>query len=118
MPSRSFSTPTPLPPVFAGAPTVLRRLRPYIVAMRTLLAVGIAVVMLFAGYQALGMQAAQVEDAATTNGTNQSEAAWNMSNQIFEGSGEALAPALVWMGVAAVVLVSLGILAGAYQGGR
>lgn len=77
-----------------------------------------AVVMAVVGIQAIGTQAGSSRDAAVANGTNESAAAWNMTTQIFAGGGEALAPALVFGGVAAVVLVSLGILVTAGRSGR
>lgn len=85
--------------------------------MRTVIAVGVAVCMVFIGFHALGTQAQLSEDAAVENGTNDSEAVWNMTTELYGGGGTALAPALVWMGVAAVVLVSLGVLLTVAPGG-
>lgn len=85
--------------------------------MRTIVAVGLAVVMLFIGIQALGLEAGNTQDAAVDNGTNESAAAWNMTTGIYSGLGQTYAPALVFMGIGAVVLVALGILV-SVGGGR
>lgn len=86
--------------------------------MRTTVSVGMAVVMALVGIQAIGTQASSSRDAAVVNGTNESAAAWNMSTQLFSGVGQTLAPTLVFGGVAAIVVVSLGMLVAAGRSGR
>jgi hypothetical protein len=76
------------------------------------------VVVLFVGWQALGIAAERSRDAAVVNGTNESAAAWNMSTGVFEGIGAAASPAIVWGGVAAFILLSLGLLIAVQGGGR
>lgn len=84
--------------------------------MRTSVALLGGIVILFVGWQALGTAADNSEQAAQ-NGTNSSSAAWNMSESIYSGLGEAAGPAIVWMGVGAFVLVSCGVLVVAAGGG-
>jgi len=77
-----------------------------------------AVVVLFVGWQALGTAADQAYAPAVTNGTNDSAAVWNMSTGIFEGIGATASPAIVWGGVAAFILLALGLLVAVQGGGR
>lgn len=86
--------------------------------MRVVVAVGMAVSMLVVGITALSESAQQTRDAAVVNGTNSSAMAWNTTTNVVDGLGQAAAPGVVWMGVAAIVLVALGILVSASGGGR
>jgi len=74
--------------------------------------------VLFVGFYALSEQASQVRDPAVTNGTNSSSSAFNSSSAVFEGVGQAFAPGVVWMGVAAIILIALGYLLAAGNSGR
>jgi hypothetical protein len=74
--------------------------------------------MLVVGVFALSEQAQQVKDTAVTNGTNATESAYNTTTTVFEGVTQAAGPGIVWMGVAAVVLVALGFLVYAGSSGR
>ena len=76
------------------------------------------VVVLFLGWQALGIAAEGARETAVVNGTNESAAVWNMSTGIFEGVGAAASPAIVWGGVAAFILLALGLLIAVQGGGR
>lgn len=78
--------------------------------MRASVALLGGIVVLFTGWQFLGQAADQSRDAAVTNGTNGSAAAYNMSTGIYEGVGAAAPGMVVWGGVAAVVLISCGLL--------
>jgi nucleoside recognition membrane protein YjiH len=84
--------------------------------MRASIALLGGIVMLFVGWQALGTAATNSESAAQA-GSNQSAAAWNMSEAIYSGLGEAAGPSIVWMGVAAFILVACGVLVAAARGG-
>lgn len=86
--------------------------------MRVIEAVGMAVTMLVIGFFALSEAAQQTKDAAVTNGTNSTSTAWNASTEIFGGLGEAAGPAVVFMGVAAIIAVALGFLVIAGRSGR
>jgi hypothetical protein len=86
--------------------------------MRTVLGVLGSITLLVVGVFALSEQAQQVKDAAVTNGTNATESAYNTTSTVFEGVTQAAGPGVVWMGVAAVVLVALGFLVYAGSSGR
>jgi len=74
--------------------------------------------ILFIGFYGLSEQASQTRDAAVANGTNSSASAFNSTSAVFDGLGQAFAPGLVWMGVAAVILIALGFLLAAGNSGR
>jgi hypothetical protein len=74
--------------------------------------------VLFVGFTALAEQAGQTEDAAVTNGTNASASAFNSTTEVFGGLGQAAGPGIVWMGIAAIILVALGFLVVAGSSGR
>jgi len=84
--------------------------------MRTILAIGLAVAIVFVGITAVSEQAQQV--SPTVTGGTAAGDAYNLTEETFEGVGIALSPGLVLGGVAAVVLVALGVLVGAAGGGR
>lgn len=84
--------------------------------MRTIVGVGLAVGMTFIGAIALSEAAQQSEQTATN--TSAGADAWNVSVDVFGGIGQAAAPAIVWMGVAAIVLVAVGLLVMAGNNGR
>lgn len=86
--------------------------------MRTVLGVLGSISMLVVGVFALSEQAQQVKDPAVTNGTNATESAYNTTSTVVEGVTTAAGPGLVWMGVAAIVLVALGFLVYAGSSGR
>jgi len=76
------------------------------------------VVILFVGWFGLSQAAQQSYDRAVINGTNASANAWNMSTGVFEGIGAAASPAMVYGGVAAFILIALGVLVAVSGGGR
>lgn len=86
--------------------------------MRTSLAVLGSATVLFIGYIGLNRQASAVYDASVTNGNSQTSAAYNVSVNVFNGLGTTAGPAVVWAGVAAFILVTLGVLYMAVGGGR
>lgn len=73
--------------------------------LRAMLAVGLVVSVLFVGVTAIS-QSAQQHDA-TTNAGNESAA---LADGVYDGLGQAAGPALVFGGIAAVIVVALGIL--------
>jgi len=68
------------------------------------------IVILFVGFLGMNQAANQAYDPAVINGSNESAIAYNMSVGVLDGVGQAAAPATVWMGIAAFILVSLGLL--------
>lgn len=86
--------------------------------MRVSVAILGGISILFVGFMAIAESASQSEDAAVTNGTNASEAAWNMADGVFGGLGQAAGPGIVWMGIAAIIIVCLGFLVYAGSSGR
>lgn len=86
--------------------------------MRTVLAIVLAIVMLFVGFHAISMSADQTEDPAVTNGTNASSDAWNLTTKFTEGMGSVLTPALAYGGAGAIVLLALGYAVAAGGRGR
>lgn len=85
--------------------------------MRTTLAVLLAISILFVGVTAMSEAGQQSEDTAL-NSSNSSADAWNMSTDVYGGLGDAGSSALVYGGIGAIVLVSLGILVNAGGSGR
>lgn len=77
--------------------------------MRAILAILLAIVILFGGFVALSYQS-QAVGSTVDNGTNATQEAYNFSNQVYEGLGQVFSPAVVWMGIGAIVLLGLGFL--------
>lgn len=75
------------------------------------------IVVLFIGVIGIGRSADLAYKPAVTNGSNASASAYNMSVGVFEGLGTAAAPGVVWAGVAAFVILSLGFLVAVSNGG-
>jgi len=73
--------------------------------------------MLFVGWFALSNAASGVESTAL-NSSNASATAYNATAGITSGLGQAFGPAIVWMGIAAIVLISLGYLVAVSSNGR
>lgn len=86
--------------------------------MRASIAVLLGIVLAFVMITALGSAAQQAEDPAVTNGTQESHDAYNMTNDIYNGVGQAFGPALGYGGAAAFVLIGAGILVKAGGTGR
>jgi len=86
--------------------------------MRTSVAVLLSIVILFGGITAVSNSAQESQDVAVTNGTNNTAAAYNMTEDVYTGVGQAMGPGVVWMGIAAIILVALGYLVVAGQSGR
>lgn len=80
--------------------------------MRTILGIGLAVSILFVGVTAVSESAQQ--HSATTDAGNSSVA---LADGVFGGTIEAAGPAVVIGGIAAVIVVSLGILLTAGRSG-
>lgn len=84
--------------------------------MRTTVAVLLAITILFVGFTAVSESAQQTEQIALNNSGGD---AWNLSTDVYGGIGEAGSSALVYGGIGAIVLVSLGVLVAAgNSGGR
>jgi len=75
-----------------------------------------AITMAFVGFIALS-RAADESRAEAMNSTAGGDA-YNATTGVLDGVGQALAPGLVWMGVAAVVLIALGLLYTSTRGAR
>jgi len=85
--------------------------------MRATVAILTGISVLFVGVFALNDAAKDAYDPAVVNGTNETAAAYNTSQQVFNQMGQTGADAVVWMGVAAIILLSLGLLVGASRSG-
>lgn len=85
--------------------------------MRVTVAVMTAISVLFVGVYAMSEAAQQAEPSTQSTAANQS---YNMSVDVFTGISQGGGQGIVYFGVAAIVLVSLGFLvyAGASGGGR
>jgi hypothetical protein len=86
--------------------------------LRAIVAVVLAIVILFAGVYALSYQSQSVQDAAVTNGTNETAEAYNLTNDVYKGIAEVGSGAVVWMGVGTIVLLGLGFVVVAGRSGR
>lgn len=75
------------------------------------------ITMLFIGVIAVS-QAAQQSESTAMNSTNGGAAAWNATTGVVEGLGQAAGPAVVYGGVAAVILIACGLLYAATAGAR
>ena len=84
--------------------------------MRTSVAVLGGITILFVGFFGLSQQASQTQSAI--NQTGASGSAFNTSTQVFGGAGQVMSSAVVWMGIAALILVVLGYLVMAGNSGR
>lgn len=84
--------------------------------MRTSVAVLLAISVLFVGVTALSESAQQTKPTLNSSSSN---ASYNLSVDVFTGVSEAGGQALVYGGIAAIIIVSLGILvvAGGMTGG-
>lgn len=76
-----------------------------------------AITMLFIGLIAISTAAQQSESVAM-NSTNGGAEAWNATTGVVEGVGQAAGPAVVYGGVAAVILIALGLLYVSTAGAR
>lgn len=81
--------------------------------MRTSVAALGAITILFVGVTAISEAAQQAKPATSTDAAN---ASYNLSVDVFTGIGQA-GIGIVWFGVAAVVLVALGLLVAGNPGG-
>jgi len=73
--------------------------------------------MLFVGFIAVS-NAAQSSESNAMNSSQNAQDAYNATEGVFNGLGQAMAPGVVWMGVAAFIMISLGYLYLASQSGR
>lgn len=85
--------------------------------MRASVGILLAIVVLFGGFIAISMAGQSVQDTAL-NDTNASGDAYNFTTQLYETTGEVVGPGLVWLGIAAIVLIAAGYLVYAAQSGR
>lgn len=90
----------------------------YLWQMRASVGILGGITMLFVGFYGLSEASSQTRDVAVTNGTNASASAFNTTNEVIGGLGQVASPAVVWMGVAAFILVVLGFLVAAGNSGR
>jgi len=86
--------------------------------MRSSVAILLSIVVLFVGVTAISGAAQDAQGPAVENGTNESAEAYNLTTDVFGGIVEASAPAVVWFGVAAFVVIALGFLVFAGNSGR
>lgn len=86
--------------------------------MRASVAVFLAVSILFVGVFAISESAQQAHDPAVVNGTDATASAYNTSEAVFEGVAQVSSDAVVWVGIAAVIVIALGLLYVASQSGR
>jgi hypothetical protein len=77
----------------------------------------LAIVMLFVGFQALGLQSQQVKPDMD-NSTNLTKDTYNATDGIYTGLGNTLATALPWLGLLGIVAIAMGILYASGTGGR
>lgn len=75
-----------------------------------------AITMLFIGIVAVSTAAQQSESRAM-NSTNGGAEAWNATTGIVEGVGQAAGPAVVYGGIAAIILIVCGLLVMASRSG-
>jgi len=85
--------------------------------MRVTVAIVMALVILLAGFYAFSMSSQDVQPTVN-NSTNMSQDVLNMTDGIYEGTGNTLATMLPWMGMGAVILVSGGFLVAVHNRGR
>lgn len=83
--------------------------------MRSIIALAGGAGGLLLGLWAISLQAQAVEPTLNSSAAN---ATYNVSISVYEGVGTAGGTAVVWFGVAAVVLVACGVLVKAARGGR
>lgn len=83
--------------------------------MRVSVAMGMAISVLFVGVIAIS-EAAQQSEQRAMNASNSSARAYNVSVDVFGGVGQT-GEGIVWFGIAAIVLVALGILVVAGRSG-
>jgi hypothetical protein len=87
--------------------------------MRATVAILTGISVLFVGVIAMNDAAESAYEPAVINGTNESAAAYNVSQQTFNQLGVAGGDGIVWMGIAAIILLALGLLVVASnRGGR
>jgi len=86
-------------------------------ARRSSVAILGGISMLFVGIIAVSM-AAQSSESNALNSSENAGQAYNATEGVFNGLGQAMGPGIVWMGVGAFVLISLGYLVYAAQSGR
>lgn len=86
-------------------------------ARRASVAILGGITMLFVGFIAVS-NAAQSAQPNAMNGSQNAQDAYNATEGVFNGLGQAMGPGVVWMGVAAFVMIALGYLYLASQSGR
>lgn len=86
--------------------------------MRTIGGILIGTVMLFVGLFSLSYQSQSVESTVNNSTSPNADPAFETSNQLFQGLFDGLGTSIVWIGVAAIILVSLGFLAYSLGGSR
>jgi len=86
--------------------------------MRSTVSILGGITVLFVGFYGLSEAASQSREHAVINGTNASASAYNSTTEVFGGIGQAASGGIVWMGIAAIILVALGFLVAAGNSGR
>jgi len=97
------------PPTFIHTDTVAT-------AMRASVAILMVIVILFLGITALNTASEDSYDNAVVNGTDNTGEAHNLTDRTFGQMGETFAPAVVWGGIAALILLAGAVLVGANRG--
>lgn len=83
--------------------------------MRATVGILVAIPMAFIGFIAMSLAADSSESAAMN--TSAGGDAWNATTAVVDGLGQAAGPGLVWMGIAAIILIACGLLYMAVPGG-
>lgn len=84
--------------------------------MRATVAILMVIVILFLGITALNTASEGSYDNAVVNGTERSADAHNLTDRTFGQMGEAFAPAVVYGGIGALVVLASALLVGATRG--
>lgn len=82
--------------------------------LRVTVAVTLAITMLFVGLTAISESAQQAQPALDSTSANES---YDLATGVFGGAMQGGAEAIVWFGIAAIVLVALGLLVSAGRSG-
>jgi len=86
-------------------------------SIRTSVAGLLAIPLLFIGVTAISESAQQTEQTAV-NASAESHDAYNMSTTVFNDVAQGGGEAIVWFGIAAVIIVAVGFLVAGGTGGR
>lgn len=84
--------------------------------MRTIVAIATSLSMLLAGVWAISEQAQRFNPTNDTSAST--NATYDLGADLFDGLFSVGGKGMIWLGVAAIVLVSMGLLVAASSGGR